>query len=423
MTAMNDHELIYDWNSVEKVAPLSPKRRHPVPRRDACATASSRRRWSIPSIDDKLRLVELANDLGIDTMDIGLPGAGKRAVEDVTTHRRAHPRRASCAIKAVVRRAHARQHDIQADRRDLAEGRHRDRGAGASSAARRSASTPRTGTCRRMLQALRRGDRPRRVRRPAGHLRHRGHDALAPRGPRRRCSATPSSTARTRLCLCDTVGHATPDGIRTCSSFTAQPARRHGRADVGHRLARPQRPRPRRDQRDLRARVRRRPRARHRARHRRARRQRRARPDPVNLKLLGELPRARPHQARCCSARRSSAGDARADPPATTRSSARRVPHRHRRARRRDHQGREEGRRAGSPTASTPACRPGMFGKEQEIEIGHDSGESNVVYWLKKRGYEPTQELVAAVLGDGQARQSRARRRRGRRGDQEHRSV
>ncbi len=27
-----------------------------------------------------------------------------------------------------------------------------------------------------------------------------------------RCSATPSSTARTRLCLCDTVGHATPDG-------------------------------------------------------------------------------------------------------------------------------------------------------------------------------------------------------------------
>ena len=41
----------------------------------------------------------------------------------------------------------------------------------------------------------------------------------------------------------------------------------------------------------------------------------------------------------------------------------------------------------------------GMFGKEQEIEIGHYSGESNVVYWLKKRGYEPTKELVAAVLG------------------------
>src|SRR5512138_1793142 len=41
----------------------------------------------------------------------------------------------------------------------------------------------------------------------------------------------------------------------------------------------------------------------------------------------------------------------------------------------------------------------GMFGKEQSIEIGHYSGESNVVYWLKKRGYEPTRERVAAVLG------------------------
>jgi 2-isopropylmalate synthase len=41
----------------------------------------------------------------------------------------------------------------------------------------------------------------------------------------------------------------------------------------------------------------------------------------------------------------------------------------------------------------------GMFGKEQAIEIGHYSGESNVVYWLKKHGYEPTRELVTAVLG------------------------
>ncbi|HEV7554004.1 MAG TPA: 2-isopropylmalate synthase, partial [Kofleriaceae bacterium] len=40
----------------------------------------------------------------------------------------------------------------------------------------------------------------------------------------------------------------------------------------------------------------------------------------------------------------------------------------------------------------------GMFGKEQEIEIGHYSGESNVIYWLRKRGYEPTPELVAKVF-------------------------
>ena len=40
----------------------------------------------------------------------------------------------------------------------------------------------------------------------------------------------------------------------------------------------------------------------------------------------------------------------------------------------------------------------GVFGKEQEIEIGHYSGESNVVYWLKRRGFDPEPSLVAAVL-------------------------
>jgi len=80
----DDHELIYDWNSVEKVAPISPKRKIQFldeTLRDGIQSPSV----VDPSIEDKLRLVELANDLGIDTMDIGLPGAGKRAVQDVTT--------------------------------------------------------------------------------------------------------------------------------------------------------------------------------------------------------------------------------------------------------------------------------------------------------------------------------------------------
>ena len=40
----------------------------------------------------------------------------------------------------------------------------------------------------------------------------------------------------------------------------------------------------------------------------------------------------------------------------------------------------------------------GMFGREQEIQIGHYSGESNVVYWLKKRNIEPTAGLVSAIF-------------------------
>src|SRR5690349_23515781 len=80
----SEHELIYDWNSTEKVAPLSPRRRIQFldeTLRDGIQSPSV----VDPSVDHKLLLVELANDLGIDTMDIGLPGAGKRAVEDVTT--------------------------------------------------------------------------------------------------------------------------------------------------------------------------------------------------------------------------------------------------------------------------------------------------------------------------------------------------
>ena len=99
---MNDHELIYDWNAVEKVAPLSPKRRVQFldeTLRDGIQSPSV----VDPDIEDKLRLVELANDLGIDTMDIGLPGAGARAIEDVTTIAR-HIKKKGLKIK--IGRAH-----------------------------------------------------------------------------------------------------------------------------------------------------------------------------------------------------------------------------------------------------------------------------------------------------------------------------
>jgi len=38
------------------------------------------------------------------------------------------------------------------------------------------------------------------------------------------------------------------------------------------------------------------------------------------------------------------------------------------------------------------------FGREQGIEIGHQSGKSNVIFWLKQRGYDPTDELVDAIF-------------------------
>jgi 2-isopropylmalate synthase len=40
----------------------------------------------------------------------------------------------------------------------------------------------------------------------------------------------------------------------------------------------------------------------------------------------------------------------------------------------------------------------GMFGRKQEICIGYMSGASNVTYWLKKRGIEPTKALIDAII-------------------------
>jgi isopropylmalate/homocitrate/citramalate synthase len=39
-----------------------------------------------------------------------------------------------------------------------------------------------------------------------------------------------------------------------------------------------------------------------------------------------------------------------------------------------------------------------VFGRKQSIEIGHYSGRSNVIYWLRERGIEPTDELVDRVF-------------------------
>ncbi|HHH31153.1 MAG TPA: 2-isopropylmalate synthase [Polyangiaceae bacterium] len=40
----------------------------------------------------------------------------------------------------------------------------------------------------------------------------------------------------------------------------------------------------------------------------------------------------------------------------------------------------------------------GMFGREQEICVGYMSGASNVSYWLRQKGIEPSEGLVKAIL-------------------------
>jgi isopropylmalate/homocitrate/citramalate synthase len=73
-------KLIYDWNLIGETEPLTNK---PVllddeTLRDGLQSPTV----SDPSIDDKIRLLHLMEDLGIQMLDIGLPGAGPRAKAD-----------------------------------------------------------------------------------------------------------------------------------------------------------------------------------------------------------------------------------------------------------------------------------------------------------------------------------------------------
>ena len=78
---MNRSDLIYDWNEVW-AAQLTP--RHPVllndeSLRDGLQSPSVRD----PSIEEKIEILHLMESLGINSLDLGLPGAGPRAVAHV----------------------------------------------------------------------------------------------------------------------------------------------------------------------------------------------------------------------------------------------------------------------------------------------------------------------------------------------------
>ena len=77
----DEQQLIYDWNTLgapEK--PARPIRIHDETLRDGIQGPSVRD----PDIEHKLRFLHLANGLGVGSIDLGLPGAGPRAVSDVT---------------------------------------------------------------------------------------------------------------------------------------------------------------------------------------------------------------------------------------------------------------------------------------------------------------------------------------------------
>lgn len=79
------NELIYDWNEVERKGPVFGLRKrfevHDETLRDGIQNPSV----VDPGIGDKLEILHLLDEIGVYSTDVGLPGAGPRAFEDVLT--------------------------------------------------------------------------------------------------------------------------------------------------------------------------------------------------------------------------------------------------------------------------------------------------------------------------------------------------
>ncbi|HEX6896913.1 MAG TPA: LeuA family protein [Bryobacteraceae bacterium] len=78
---MKPSELIYDWNqtSAARLVPCGPVLLNDETLRDGLQSPSVRD----PSIHEKIEILHLMEALGINSLDLGLPGAGPRAVEHV----------------------------------------------------------------------------------------------------------------------------------------------------------------------------------------------------------------------------------------------------------------------------------------------------------------------------------------------------
>ena len=195
------HPLIYDWNKTDA----------PKPRvvmlddetlRDGLQSPSVR----CPSIDEKLRILHLIDRLGIDTADIGLPGAGPHVVRDVERLAR------EIADQRLQVAANCAARTLDADIRPIAEISQRVGHADRVLHVHRIEPAPavRRGLdARPAPEADRGGDHVRRRRGADRHVRDRGHDARRSRtrcarctrprsapAPRASASPTPSGTRR-----------------------------------------------------------------------------------------------------------------------------------------------------------------------------------------------------------------------------------
>ncbi len=393
-TSLHDEGLIFDWNEFGRKGRIIPQHFEFLDEtlRDGLQNPSV----DDPSIERKLRLLHLMADIGIHVADIGLPGSSKRAFDDVLRMCREItdnklPLRVACAGRTVV-----------SDITPMIEISQR---AGipveiytfiGSSPIRQFAEDWDMKTIlERSAEAIDVGVK-------AGlPVTYVTEDTTRSR-PEMLATLFKMAIDHgvSRLCLCDTVGHATPDGVRNLIDFTKSiivgcgadvgidwhghndrglalenalwalefgADRVHGTAlGVGERVGNAQM--------EL---------------------------ILLNLKLLGLLEQQDLTHllAYCHTAAEAVGWEVPINYPLVGRDAFRTATGVHAAAIIKA-QKKGDAWLADRVYSGVPA---GMFGREQEICIGYMSGASNVNHWLRRNDIEPTQPLVDAILKKAKA--------------------
>jgi 2-isopropylmalate synthase len=220
------HPLVHDWNLVEPVVPpAGPILLDDETLRDGLQSPSVR----TPAIDEKLRILHLISELGIECADIGLPAAGPRVVDDVERLVR------EIAASKLAIRPNCAARTVVADIRPIVEIAQRT-GMQLEVAAFIGSSPLRQYAEGWTLDFLERSteDALSFAIREGLTVFFVTEDTLrADPASLRLLYTTAVRAGASRICVADTVGHATPDGARAVVRFALRLLDELGANDVG----------------------------------------------------------------------------------------------------------------------------------------------------------------------------------------------
>jgi 2-isopropylmalate synthase len=390
--ALKHSHLIYDWNSMPgaEFKPACQVLLNDETLRDGLQSPSVKD----PAIGQKLKILHLMEDLGINSLDIGLPGAGPRAVADVERLAREI---ANCRMKIKPNCA-ARTHEN--DIRPIAEISQRV-GIGIEVACFIGSSPIRRYTENWsddfLLQTTEKA---------VVYARGLGLEVMYVTEDTSRCDpdtvkklySTAINCGASAIVLCDTVGHATPSGVQALVRFVldevVKPSGKkvrvdwHGHSDRGlavanslaalaagadcvHGTALGIGERVGNTQMDQML---------------------------VNLKLMGVSPWAQQDLTRlkeyCLTVSEATGVPIPRNYPVLGEDAFRTATGVHAAAVIKAFK-KGDTELANSVYSGVPSH---YFGLEQIIEIGPMSGKSNVIFWLERRGFPPAEELVDRIF-------------------------